>query len=479
MSMERPHASVGQVDDALIAPIARFPWLTPRRLLLFLIGWMSLFALLSVVVANPFAAEPSASAAPDYARVMFLHGLLIGSAGLLALLACSVLRLRSRHAQVWVIGGVLVATVLAAAGGIFDRSIPGSEVPMWVQIFGFFALDEILLVLLLAIGAEWRDGRRELTIAASGLAAASMFVAALMGHLAGWIMEFGAGFPAVIGSYLSSVGFASGDDFAGALVGSHSHDMAVAVMAFAVVLVAVQFGYSALTGSARAVVRTGIGLVAFGVVAMTVQYVLMGFTTWGPPTLFASGPDGANGIAGDDVVTGLFVMGGGVIVAAGLVLGRTVSGRPIRIAALWAWILSFATVVVAGFAIEVNEAYFGAGDPSAAGAAKDAVYTWFHQDIGLFLLPAIVLVMIAVERLAERDHPAWIGAVTIVGTSIAFLGGLTYIVVDPAIHGPGYVLSTVGLLLVGVALLGVLWWGAVDRPWHLHVPGPRQAPMAH
>jgi hypothetical protein len=255
--------------------------------------------------------------------------------------------------------------------------------------------------------------------------------------------------------------------------------MAVAVMAFAVVLVAVQFGYSTLTGSARGVVRIGLGLIAFGVVATTVQYVLMGFTTWAPPTLFVSGPGGANGIAGDDVVTGLFVMGGGLIVTAGLVLGRTVSGRPIRMAALWAWILSFATVVVAGFAIEMNEAYFGAGDPSAAGAAKDAVFTWFHQDIGLFLLPAIVLVMIAVERLAERDQPAWIGAVTIAGTSIAFLGGLTYVVVDPAIHGPGYVLSTIGLLLVGVALLGVLWWGAVGRPWHLHVPGPRQAPMAH
>ncbi len=480
MSMERPPTSVGKVDEAPVPPIARFPWLTPRRMLLFLVGWMSLFALLSIVVANPFAAEPSATTAPDYARVMFLHGLLIGSAGLLALLACGVLGLRSQHAQVWVVGGVLVATVLAAVGGIFDRSIPGSEVPMWVQIFGFFALDEILLILLLAIVAEWRSGRRELSIAASGLAAGSMFVAALMGHLAGWIMEFGTGFPAVIGNYMSAAGFASGDDFTGALVGSHSHDMAVAVMAFAVVLVAVQFGYSALTGSARTVVRVGLGLVAFGIVAMTVQYVLMGFTTWAPPTLFVSGPDGANGIAGDDIVTGLFVMGGGVVVVAGLILGRTINGHPIRIAALWAWILSFLTIVVAGFAIELNEAYFGAGDPSAAGAAKDAVFTWFHQDIGLFVLPAVVLVMLAVERLTEGEHPSWIGWATIAGASIAFLGGLVYILVDPSTYGPGYDVSTVGLLILGAALLGILWWGTVGgRPWHLRAPGPRHAPMAH
>lgn len=458
-------------------PIARFPWLTPRRLLLFLIGWMALFAVLSIAVANPFAAEASASQPPGYARVMFLHGLLIGSAGLLALLACAVLRLRSRHAQVWIVGGVLFATILAAAGGIFDRSIPGSEVPMWVQIFGFFALDEILLVLLVAIVAEWRAGRRELTMAVSGLAAGSMFAAAVIGHLAGWIMEFGTGFPPVIGSYATAAGFASGDDFAGALVGSHSHDMAVAIMGFAVVLVAVQFGATAFTGAARAVVRLGLGMVGLGVAVMTVMYVAMAFSTWGPPTLFVSGADGANGIAGDDVVTGVFVMGGGLLVAAGLLAGHAVQSRPIRLAALWAWILSFATVVIAGFAIEMNEAYFGAGDPSAAGAAKDAVFTWFHQDIGLFLLPAIVLVMIAVERLAKGEQPAWIGAVTIAGTSIAFLGGLTYIVVDPATYGPGYVLSAMGLLLVGVALLGVLWWGAVGRPWHIAMPG-RHAPTA-
>jgi hypothetical protein len=451
------------------APIARFPWLTPRRLLLFVIGWMVLFALLSIAVANPFVAEPSASATPNYARIMFLHGLLIGTAGLLALLACGVLGLRSRHTQVWIVGGVLFATVLAAVGGISDRSIPGSEVPMWVQIFGFFALDEILLVLLVAIVADWRAGRRELPIFASGLAAGSMLLAALMGHLAGWIMEFGTGFPPLIGNYVSFAGFASGDDFSSALVGSHSHDMAVGVMAFTVVLVAVQFGYAALTGVGRTVVRVGLALVGLGVVAMTAMYLVMGFTTWAPPTLFVSGPDGANGIAGDDIVTGVFVMGGGLVVAAGLLLGRTVQSRPIRLAALLAWLLSFATVVVAGFAIEMNEAYFGAGDPTAAGAAKDAVFTWFHQDIGLFLLPAIVLVMLAVERLAERDHPTWIGAVTIAGTSLAFLGGVTYVVIDPATYGPGYVISTIGLLLIGVALLGVLWWGAVGT-WHLTAP---------
>jgi hypothetical protein len=88
---------------------------------------------------------------------MFLHGLLIGMVGLMSLLACQVLRLRSTHVRMWITGGTVLATILAAVSGIRDRTIPGSEVPMWTQIFGFFALDEILLVLLIGIIGEWHS----------------------------------------------------------------------------------------------------------------------------------------------------------------------------------------------------------------------------------------------------------------------------------------------------------------------------------
>jgi hypothetical protein len=133
---------------------------------------------------------------------------------------------------------------------------------------------------------------------------------------------------------------------------------------------------------------------------------------------------------------------------------------------------------VAGYAIEMNEVFFGAGDPKAAGAANDAVFTWLHQDIGLFLLPAIVLVMLAVERLVNHGYPGWIGWTAIVGTSITFLGGLVYVFVTPALYGPGYIISTVGLVVVGLALLATLWWGvlgAIERAKHaLHAPVPTE-----
>jgi hypothetical protein len=471
--MTMQHASAPVLPDEPIepapsedeAPLARFPWLTSRHLTFFVIGWLVLFSLGSVLISNPFQAEPSASVAPDYWRVMYLHGLLIGMVGVLALLTCSVLQLRSRHTRLWIVGGVLFATVLTAIGGIWDRQIPGAEIPMWTQILGFFALDEILIVLLIGMIGEWRRGApisRGLPFWAAFLGAGSMLVAALMGHLAGWIMEFGAS-PAVIGDYARGIGM-SVEDWSGSLVGSHSHDMALAVMVLTLAVAAQQFGFDLLRGPARLIGRSALGIVALGTLGMTAMYVVMGFTAWAPPALFTSA-DGVNGIAADDVLTGVLVMGGGLLTMLAFTLAardrRTaLLGHPTRLAAVWAWVLSFATVVVAGYAIELNTSHFGAGDPAAPGAANDAVFTWLHQDIGLFLLPAMVLIMLVVERLVARRYRGPIALTVIVGTTVTFIGGLVFVFIDPALHGPGYLLISAGLLIVGAALLATIWWGA-------------------
>lgn len=452
-----------EVPDVDSSPISWAPWLTHRRLTLFVMGWLVLFALLSVFISNPFQSEVNASATPDYAKVMFLHGLLIGMCGLMALLTCQVMRLRSKHVRLWIAGGVVVATVLAAVGGIWDKTIPGSEVPMWTQIFGFFALDEILLLLVIGLIGEWRRGSpiaRTLPFVAAILASASMFIAALMGHLAGWIMEFG-NFPALIGDFSRFAGYAKLDDFTSALVGSHSHQMAIGVMALTIALVTQQFGQGIRTRASRILANTGVGMVILGIVGMTAMYVVSALANWSPPPVFESGP---SGIASDDIVTGILVMGGGVLVLVAFLLGGTLIHRPTRLAAAWSWVLSFATVVVAGYAIEMNEGFFGAGDQSVAGAANDAIFTWLHQDIGLFLLPAIVLVMLAAELLVDHSKRlSWIGLSTIAGITVVFGGGLIYVFVTPSLFGPGYYISTLGLLIVGLALLITLWWGAIGH----------------
>jgi uncharacterized membrane protein YhaH (DUF805 family) len=239
----RTQEGVAETTSEDYSSISWAPWATPRRLIVFLTVWLAAFALLSGLISNPFQSEPQAGATPDYAKVMFLHGLLIGMVGLFALLTLQVMKVRSMHVRVWIAVGAVVATVLASIGGIFDNKVPGAEVALWTQIFGFFALDEILILMIYAIVTEYKHGIEvagRLPVLAAVLASIAMLGAAIMGHLAGWLMEFGES-PGFLASYRSFAGFGKLDDWTGALVGSHSHEMAVSAMALVITLAAVQF----------------------------------------------------------------------------------------------------------------------------------------------------------------------------------------------------------------------------------------------
>ena len=114
------------------------------------------------------------------------------------------------------------------------------------------------------------------------------------------------------------------------------------------------------------------------------------------------------------------------------------------------------------------------GDPKAAGAAGDAIFTWFHQDIGLFLLPTIVMVMLAVQLLIGQRLAGWIGWFVIAGTTALFAGGMVWVFINSDLWGAGYWLSTTGLLLVGAAILGTLYHGVLRHETPVAVPKLRQ-----
>ncbi len=403
--------------------------------------------------------------------------------GLFALLTLQVMKVRSMHVRVWIAVGAVVATVLASIGGIFDNKVPGAEVALWTQIFGFFALDEILILMIYAIVTEYKHGIEvagRLPVLAAVLASIAMLGAAIMGHLAGWLMEFGES-PGFLASYRSFAGFGKLDDWTGALVGSHSHEMAVSAMALVITLAAVQFGYKALTGVSRNVARVGAAMIVLGVVGTTALYLLGGFSTIQLPGFLTDGITFNNGsIPPDDVFSGVLVMGGGVILAAAFL--KSLVRSPVRLAAAWAWTLSFATVAVAGYYIEVNTAnLFGAGDPKAASAANNAIFTWLHQDVGLFLLPTILAVMLAVELLvSSKARSTVIGLAAIVGTTTLFVGGWVWVFVNPDLFGPGYIVSTAGVLVVGATLLATIYYSLVEhRRSEIKVAPPSVTLHAH
>lgn len=454
----RPPDGVDPRDDVAVIP--RFPWLTPRRIIYGTFLWLVLFSLGSIAVANPFFDEKTATANIDYWHVMYLHGLLIGMVAILLLTAMSVFHLRWRHAWLLIPLGVVAATLCDTIGGIFDRAIPGTisdQVATWVQIVGFFALDEILIVIIVGFFLDRRAGTepsKRLSYLVAWVAGGSMLIAAIMGHLAGWILEFGDR-PALIGSFAHFEG-ETVSVFDASLITSHSHQMTVAFMVLVIAASVAFFAERRPAPRFASLRRVGLSMALIGTVGFTAMYVWAGFTTWVIPSYFAN-PQGANGIAGDDLVTGAAMIGG-LLALAGALFSRATKPVLPALAATWAWLLTVGLVVVTGYWIELHETHFGTGHP-APGAAADGIFTWFHQDVGLFLFPVTAVMMLVTSRYVVPRHQGPIAWAAVAGSTVLSAGGMVYVFVDQAIRGTGYVLSTIGLLIIGAALLGTIWRG--------------------
>jgi hypothetical protein len=87
-----------------------------------------------------------------------------------------------------------------------------------------------------------------------------------------------------------------------------------------------------------------------------------------------------------------------------------------------------------------------------------------HQDIGLFLLPTVLAVMLALELLvSSKARSKAIGLAAIGGTTLLFVGSMVWVFISPALFGPGYFISTAGLLVVGATLLATIHYSLVGH----------------
>lgn len=439
-------------------------WSPEKRVIVGMLVWLGLLALGSSLVATPFETETSAGANIIYPHVMYLHGLLIGMVGLLSLIAMDIFGSGHRGTSYQlVLWGTLGATVLSGLGGIFDRSVTDTF-PLWVQIFSFFSLDEILISLSISLFYRAAETRIAATWLAA-LSALSMLIAAIMGHIAGWMLEFGDWPKSIIGGYATLAGI-SWQDWMANLIGSHSHEMVTAVLAFLIALTVAAFG---LQRKGSWLTRFGLWLTALGVIGMTLVYVVAGFSVAQPPTLFAHG---ANGLAGDDLVTGVGVMFGGLVALVGLALER-LEERMLRWFAVAVSAMIFVTVVAFGYYIEFHENLYGAGAPHAARAVADAVFTWWHQDFAFFLLPSVLGILLAMQRLRAAEHLRRLAGWSLVlGAAVAFVGGLLYIFVDQAKYGASFMVTTVGLLLLAIGMMVAVWSLCAPCPPQQHAEEP-------
>jgi len=473
--------SADQANDVLDSQepskLGRFTW---PQITWFLVVWLALFALGTLFVANPFWNESSASANPNYGHLMYFHSVLVGLAAVVVLVACEVFKLRSTKVRTFVLAAAVGSTVIVGLGGIFDATTQVNWFWLILHIIGFFLLDAIFVAFLVGLYVDRRSGSkvsRGLPFWTAVLSAISLELAALMGHAAGWLIDFG-NHPALIGMWAKLMG-ESVSDFTGNLVTGHSHEMVAGLLALLIAMVAWRFGYQALEGGAKMLAQIGLWFVMAGTAIMTIIYVVGGFTAIEPPNLFTFGPGGVNGLASDDLVTGIGIMIGGLFVLLALWLAKQgfaaeSDGLTHTLFAIaWSWLLLVVTVVGAGYYIELHETVFGAGDPHASGAVSDAVFTFAHQDFAFFLLPALITVLL-ITSLVVRHSERMIARGFVAGTFITFIGVLTYIFADPtAIYGPGYIVTAIGTLVVFITVILFLkgLWRVAFPDSHSSTPG--------
>lgn len=450
-------------DERAGSLFPRLRWLSPRRLALFLLFWITIFFAGTVFVNNPFSGFGAGSnwslgaGSPNYYWVvMYLHGLNTGLVGLAALVACDFFEIPSVHVRRGILVGVLIAGLLSPLGALVNTSAPWTNVGLWIQIIAFLALDEIVILFLWGMLSVWRDGAprsRTFPFVTAMLTGAVMLVAALMGHLAGVILGFGNN-PTLLGQYASQEMGMSLDDWAAALIGAHSYLMITAVPAGLMSLLAVRFGYYRLKGQTKLLAQAGFVLVGLDLVLQTGMALLLGFTSWpgNLPPQVTSLPGVPTFLALNDATNFLFLILGGLFLLGALVIGSArPKGEP-RPIGLPLRFLPLGMLIVFTVLTALTEPTNG----TAIGTPPQA---WLRLFVAFYLTMLVFLMVLLVERLLGMRQQLRIGWMATGGSLATFAGVLLYL--SAGLVAGGYV-AAAGLLVLGVSFVTTTWWGLYD-----------------
>ena len=361
------------------------------------------------------------------------------------------------------LGGFFAVPIAGVAGifDVYDQFAMG--IPLWTQILAFLIADEIAIALLVALfsfprknGGYLKAGMPYYAIF-TGVAGA--FIAAMMGHVGGWISWFGPN-PGFVNAYINSTmypvtGFNNATSvimFTEDVVGSHSHLMLISLMAGIVPLAAVVFGYYEAWGkNQRRVAGFGFAVMIAALLAAIWMYVVSGVGNYQTPSFFVNG---ANGVAADDLTTGM-VGFGAVFVLAGLLShsrgsvgadGRSLMRDPLFLAVIVAWITIYLVIPITGLYINFNENFFQFG-----GLSFDDAFNRFHQDFGFYLLPSLVTLLLTLRTFGVTPKVGkYIGYLSICGIAMAFVFGETY-----TLAAATYTTAYVGQVYTAVPLANV------------------------
>jgi hypothetical protein len=386
--------------------------------------------------------------------VLYWHGgIFIPWITALAVVACMKFKLNAmpgiagRLIKESVFVGGFIAVPLAGIAGIFDvydRFLLG--IPLWAQITAFMIGDEMaiaLIVAMLVYPAVYGGGYRHVGMPyyTVFLGVVGALTSAVMGHVGGWISWFGPS-PPIVAQYVNATMFpvtgyynsTAVIMFTQGVVGSHSHLMLVALMAGVVALVAVSFGYyETWSRGAKAVAGFGFAVMILSLLTGIWMYVVSGLGNYAIPTFFVSGPGGINGIAADDLVTGM-VGFGTVFVLVGLLAhsrgaltgeGTPLFRDPLFLSMVGGWLIIYLVIPITGYYIEMHHDFFFAN-----GISFDDAFNRFHQDLGFYVMPALVTLILALDSYGISGRiRRYSGFLLLAGMTIAFVFGETYTLV--------------------------------------------------
>ncbi len=446
---------------------------TPRFLLLWTIGWaLGLTAVIPLInfvtpLLNP-SYENYWTPGVYWRLVLYWHGAifmpLITLAACLLCLTFGFGNLRQFSARLLtesILWGGLLAIPLAGVGGIFDiydRFAYG--VPLWIQIAGFLIGDEMAIAIIIEMLMYPRQSGKGysgvgLPYYAALFAVIGILIAAAEGHIAGWITWAGP-WPSFVQGYINStmypvLGYYNATAvqmWTVNVVTSHSHTMLPLLMAGIVAVVAMAYGYERMKGAPKFIAALGLLIMIYMLIAVTWLYIAAGVGNYSIPTLFSFGPNDVNGIAMDDIMTGMIGWGALFVLVALLIYARRERfiRSPSFLAIVTAWVLIYLIVPGTGYYIELNEVYYGFAAPPAPGWLNDFVYLRFHQDFGMFVLPAIVVAVIAFKYMGLSGK----GETRVAYTLVAGM-------LDVFVFGEAYFITlsyiALYLALVGAALI--------------------------
>lgn len=272
---------------------------------------------------------------------------------------------------------------------------------------------------------------------------ASAVVAAFIGFINLWVRAFGT---SIFGGFYGLFGLNRGG-ILDATLDPHSHMIALAILAGIVAVAVVRLrALESESRVRRTLARVGTWITIIGVIGTTLILGAVAFLNFAPPTLFTSGPDGVNGMAGDDLVmTIVFV--GAMVVTAALLADSAFRRNGLRLTIVGTWVAMVAITVLEGFYIELNQAQF-------AGAPGDAAFSAAHPMTGIFLMIVVSLALVLADFYGVTGRMRQAVVAVGAGGLIAAAAGTTlWTFVDPSNSGPSYWLYVAG---IAVSYLSVL-----------------------